>query len=311
MSLFFAVFLFAVLQGLTEFLPISSSGHLVLFQYFSKNLKEDMSLNIAVHFGTLLTILVYYRKDLIQIIKEFFRGQRWAKKALGLILIANGPTAVIGLFFKKSLGWTLTHPLVAGLCLIVTGVSLLAFEKRTFNQTGDQRSPSGVFFSRLLKFHKYKDFLRTDRKAEGFMEIFTKKYNEKNRGFGINLKQAIIIGVIQGLAVLPGISRSGTTIITGLFFGMSPEQASRFSFLISVPAIAGACLLEILSHSVEPDFSQIYFGILVSFITGLFAISWMVSLTKRLRFRGFAFYLIFISVSFLVLYVNGLGKGFF
>ena len=268
MSATFTLILFGILQGLTEFLPVSSSGHLSLFQYFSNNIEENLSLNIAVHVGTFFTILIYYRKDIVRILKGFIQGDPASRKMVGLVLIASVPTAIIGLSLRKSMGWALTHPVVTAFCLLITGGILLASERIQIKKNQDQ-------------------------------------------GFGIGLKEALVIGVVQGVAVLPGISRSGSTIVTGLFLGMNPGNASRFSFLISLPAIFGAAFFEFFSDTAPVNLTQFCFGALVSFITGLFAISWMVNLTKRVQFRAFAFYVIFISISFLILYSTGWGRGIF
>ncbi len=258
--------LFGILQGLTEFLPISSSGHLTLFQYFSKDIEENLSLNVAVHVGTFFTIIVYYRRDIIKILTGFIQGDPVSYRMAFLILTASVPTALIGLSLKKNMGWMLTHPLIAALCLLITGGILFASEK-----------------------------------------IQIKK--SQNQGFEIGFKQAFLLGFVQGVAVLPGISRSGSTIVTGLFLGMSPANASRFSFFIALPAILGATFLEFFVEKNSVNLTQLCLGTLVSFITGLFAISWMVNLTKRAQFKPFAVYVVFISISFLILYSGGWGRG--
>ena len=263
-----AIILFGILQGLTEFLPVSSSAHLSLFQYFSGDIEQNLTLNIAVHVGTLCTVLVYYRRDLFGIFRGSIRKDPISINMLAMIVVANLPTAVLGLLLKKKLDQALTDPLVAACCLLITGALLFVSEK-----------------------------MRVNRAAA--------------RGFGIGFKQALIIGGVQGLAVLPGISRSGATIVTGLFLGMNPGNASRFSFLVSLPAILGAALIELISHEAKVDFNQLWLGMLVSFVTGLFAISWMVHFTQRIRFKVFAFYVVFISISFLILYAGGWGRGLF
>ena len=260
--------MFGVLQGLTEFLPVSSSAHLSLFQYFSGDIEDNLTLNVAVHVGTLCTVLVYYRRDLVGIFRGSIRKDPISINMLVLIVVANLPTAVLGLFLKKKLDWALTHPLVATCCLLITGALLFVSEK-----------------------------VKVKRAAA--------------RGFGIGFRQALIIGGVQGLAVLPGISRSGVTIVMGLFLGMNPGNASRFSFLISLPAILGAAFVELVSHEAQVNFNQLWLGMLVSFVTGLFAISWMVRFTQRIHFKVFAFYVTFISISFLILYAGGWGRGIF
>lgn len=260
--------LFGVIQGITEFLPVSSSGHLSLFQYFSKEINENLSLNIAVHMGTLLTILIYYRSDLKEIIKGFLNKDKEAIGMIMMIVVASVPTAIIGLVLKKKADWILTNPVVAAGCLCITGLILLVSDKI--------------------------------QKGESFQT-----------GFGIGFKQAFLIGIVQGMAALPGISRSGSTIVMGLFLGMNPKNASRFSFLVSVPAIMGAGLLEVLDLESSVDISSLLIGGVVSFVTGLAAIALMVKLTMNGQLKYFAYYVFGVSGLFFLCYFNGWGQNAF
>lgn len=260
------LFLFGLLQGLTEFLPVSSSGHLSMLQYFSSEFSENLSLNIAVHMGTLLTIVIYYRKDIFEMITGFVRRDRESVSMVMMILVASVPTAVIGLFMKKNLDWVLTNPLVAACCLLVTGTFL--------------------FFSDRIEVRS--------------------NYQE---GFGMGYLQAFLIGLVQGLAVLPGISRSGSTIIAGLYLGMSAKNSARFSFLISLPAILGAGLLEFIGMESSVDLVPLLVGAVVAFLSGLFAIAWMVRLTLNGNLKFFSYYLFILSASFLTCYFLGWGQG--
>ncbi len=262
----FSLVLFGVLQGLTEFLPVSSSGHLAMFAYFSESIQEDLSLNIAVHVGTLLTIIIYYRRDILNLLGGFVGGDKTSLQMVALILVASVPTGVIGILMKKNMDWVLTHPMVAASCLLVSALILML---------SDRARPTDV----------------------------------KSEGFGITYWKAFIIGIVQGFAVLPGISRSGSTIVMGLFLGMTPQNGARFSFLISVPAIAGAGLLEFLSADEAMDFQSLGLGALISFVTGLIAIHWMVKITLQRRLRVFAFYLVPAALLFMILYTFGVGEG--
>jgi undecaprenyl-diphosphatase len=266
MAAWFALIIFGMIQGLTEFLPVSSSGHLTLFQYFSKDIDENLSLNIAVHVGTLLTILIFYRADLKEIFRGLVKKDKEAVSMVMMITVATLPTGMMGLFMKKKMGPLLTNPVLAASCLLITGF-ILILSKR----------------------------LRT---AQSFQT-----------GFGINGFQAFAIGVVQGLAVLPGISRSGSTIVMGLALGMNPKNASRFSFLISVPAIAGAGLLEFLDLETNVDVSSLLVGGFVSFLTGLFAIALMVRLTLKGHLQFFSYYVFSLSLFFFVSYFMGWGEG--
>lgn len=260
-----SLILLGIIQGITEFLPVSSSGHLSLFQYFSKDLNEDLSLNIAVHVGTLFTIIIYYRKDLMDLLMGVLQRRKESLEMVLLIIVASVPTAIMGLLIKKKMGWVLTNPLVASLCLLITALILFV----------SNRVSSDI---------------------------------EKKEGFGISWRQALVIGLVQGFAVLPGISRSGSTIVTGLFLKMDPHNAARFSFLISLPAIAGAGLLEFLDLEIGINGTRLVVGAVISFFTGLVAISWMVKLTLGGRLKGFSLYLCFISLAFLACYALGWGE---
>lgn len=243
-----------ILQGLTEFLPVSSSGHLTLYQYFSTEVNENLSLNIAVHLGTLLTILIYYRKDIMDLLMGLLRRDYESIQMCIHIIVASIPTALIGLFMKKNFEWILTDPVIAGLGLMGTGFILLSSAKGFDRRAGFNLS-----------------------------------------GFGTDIKTAFIIGIVQGFAVLPGISRSGSTIVSGLFLGMDSRNAARFSFLISVPAIFGAGLLEFVGSEQSLSIKELGIGVLVSFVTGLLAISWMVRLVQNNRLKGFAYYVFGLS----------------
>ena len=240
-----ALILFGIVQGITEFLPVSSSGHLTLMQYFSENIPESLSLNIAVHLGTLLTILVFYRRDLFTLIRGFFKGDKPSVHMVGFIVAASVPTAFIGLTFKKALPFLLTSPWLVGICLLITG-----FVLRTSKWVKASPSPGALTY-----------------------------------------KKAVVLGFIQGIAVLPGLSRSGLTIVGGLWLGVEREAAARFSFLISVPAILGAGLLEFLSGEESISMTPLAIGAFVSFLVGLGAIYLVVWLTKNQRLSAFSYYL--------------------
>lgn len=265
MGFIITLILFGLLQGVTEFLPVSSSGHLSLFQYFSKELNDNLSLNVAVHIGTLLTILIYYRNDIYEILQGLIHRKKDSINMAVLILVATLPTGVIGLLMKKKADWILTNPWVSGVCLFLTATFL-------------------------------------------FLSDRIKVSHRDQSGFGIGLKQAFFIGCVQGFAVLPGISRSGTTILMGLVLGMNPKNASRFSFLISLPAIAGAGLLEFKDIN-GVDVSSLLIGGVVSFLTGLLAISWMVQLTLKGGLKVFSYYLFPLSIIFLICLSFGWGEG--
>lgn len=262
-----AVLVVGIIQGLTEFLPVSSSGHLTLFQYFSKDFNSDLSINIAVHMGTLLTVLIFYRQDLIEIVSGVLRRQPEACAVIGEIIVASIPTAVIGFLIKYSAEEILTDPVVSVIGLLFTGAM-------------------------LLYSSRFKSKCQTSSMTIGY-------------------KAAFLIGVMQGIGVLPGVSRSGATIVMGLSLGLSPTKAAQFSFLISIPAVAGAGLLESLSDRSEVVVGNLILGAIVSFLAGLVAISWMVRLTQKGQLNQFGYYTITVSFLFFAFYFFEIGKNVF
>ncbi|MEM7647277.1 MAG: undecaprenyl-diphosphate phosphatase, partial [Pseudomonadota bacterium] len=138
-----------------------------------------------------------------------------------------------------------------------------------------------------------------------FLSSRFSKTQRETIGYG----QAFIIGLSQGIAVLPGISRSGTTIVCGLSLGLSPERSARFSFFISLPAITGAALLELKDANEAIQWTHLGLGMLVSFLAGLFAISWMIRLTQRGQLKSFSYYVVSLALLFVFLLTSGLGKG--
>ncbi len=251
-----------VLQGLTEFLPVSSSGHLVLGQIFFGMTESQLIFDISVHVGTLLAVIVVYLKDIGIILKSTINAApklispakfsaAWQEDSnlrfAGFIIMGSIPTAIIGLFLKKFEHVLFSSMLLVGCMLILTG-TILWFSKGFY---GD-------------------------------------KQTERQLGF----KNAIGIGIIQGLAVIPGISRSGSTIATGLFFGLSRDQAAKFSFLLSIPAIVGAEILgikDIVEQGLSIDPVTIY-ATITSFIIGLIALKILLKLVHSGKFHLFAPY---------------------
>jgi undecaprenyl-diphosphatase len=251
-----------ILQGLTEFLPVSSSGHLVLGQIFFGMTQSQLIFDISVHVGTLLAVLVVYASDILAMLSSlsgFFSKAVLSKpvahlvkedqhlKMAGLIVMASIPTAVIGLVLKQFEQVLFTSEVLVGFMLILTGTIL--------------------WFSRNY-------------------------YDNKNRTQAFGIKKALIIGVTQGLAVIPGISRSGSTIAAGMVLGLDRHNAARFSFLLSIPAIVGAEILglkDILSEGLSIDPVTGY-ATIASFITGLIALKILLRLVHSGRFHLFAPY---------------------
>ncbi|MBR4103454.1 MAG: undecaprenyl-diphosphate phosphatase, partial [Thermoguttaceae bacterium] len=216
----------AAVQGIGEFLPISSSGHLtvlgnILFEDSAVLDEEKMfTLNILLHAGTLGAVLIYFWR---QIYEAFCKTPR----TLGLIIVGTIPTVAIGLAMKKFADPLLDSPKVAGFCFIITGILLLTLVR------GKKKTAQDEYLEEAE---------RLSAEDEGETNAFTDgKTLEQTSWF-----DALFIGVVQGCAVLPGISRSGSTIAAGVLRKLSRETAATYSFLLSIPVIAGGALLEII-----------------------------------------------------------------
>jgi len=244
------VLLLAVVQGITEFLPISSSGHLVIFAAALSPNGTTKGLNVAdvnivLHAGTLLSILVYYWRRIWRLLREDHRS-------IGVLIVATLPAVVVGLPIKILGEAVLENTLLAGAMLVATGAILLWAARLPVGQQPYAALPYG---------------------------------------------QALLIGLAQAVAILPGVSRSGATISTGIAVGMTRNEAASFSFLMAVPAIAGAALLEIIemtthhSPSATPR-STLALGAAVSFAVGLGALAWLVRWLERGRLQYFAYWCI-------------------
>lgn len=259
MNIFETVFL-GIVQGLTEFLPVSSSGHLVIFQNMLGFKEPELLLDCSLHFGTLVAVFLYFRSDLIKIITETWHFDFKGPHAnLGLWVVAGSvPTGLIGLTFKSSFEGLFGSTTTVGLMLIVTGII--------------------IAFIRLI--------------PEGF--------GTRNR---VGLLAALAIGTAQGLAIIPGISRSGTTIVCGLLFGLNRELAARFSFLLSIPAIIGALAIQWNFEALEKVGPvSLLFGFSVSAIVGFLALKLLMDMVKRGHLYYFAPYCWAVGV--IVIYSN-------
>ena len=253
----------ALVQGLAEFLPISSSGHLALMQHILGLTVPEVAFDIVLHLATLLAVMLFYRHTILDILREIkilpeilrkgpsqavlFYKTRPNFRFACLICAASVPTGIIGLLFEDLFVKLSTSTLAVGIALILTGCIL---------------------------------------KASG------KKSGDEGRGIEeMTLKDALIIGLMQGVAVTPGISRSGTTISTALIHGLRRDLAAKFSFLLSIPAIVGALLLESL-NGFESTFSATEFalGFTVAAVSGYLALSLLVFIIKKNSFSKFAYY---------------------
>lgn len=244
-----------IVQGVGEFLPISSSGHLVIASSLMKALfgeppdqaaqqaalARELLMNVTLHFGTLMSILVVYRRELWELRRQ---PRVWL-----LLVVASIPAGLLGVLFKDWLESAFSTPLVAGLGLFVTAGLLVCGQKLERNElTYRELSPLATFG----------------------------------------------IGLFQAVALMPGISRSGSTITGSLLFGLKRESAAAFSFLMAVPVIGGAALLtlkDVVTNGVPiDDPAAIVVGCVTSFLVGVISLRWLVSLIARGRLYWFAWY---------------------
>ena len=252
MQLLGIVVLLAVVQGVAEFLPISSSGHIVILgTLFGQT--EILTLNIVLHLGTLLAILVYYRQRILSLLTR-------DRRTIGLVIVGTLPAVVIGLWIEKTCGDVLENALLTGFMFPITGLALLW----------------------------------TVRAKPGEVTCLDLRYDE-----------ALLIGFAQAFAILPGISRSGATIVAGLARGMRRDEAAAFSFLLAIPVIAGGGLLHVMhlmKESSDPHISVglLVVGAVVSFVIGLASLAWLIRWLEQGRLYFFGWYLLILGPAVIV-----------
>jgi undecaprenyl-diphosphatase len=269
----FQALILGIVQGLTEFLPVSSTGHLIIFQHLFGLDEPQLFFDICVHLGTLMAVLIVFWKDVRQLLRSL-RLLLWSifvkdahfehifenseYKMLLLIFFGFFPTALLGVVFHEVGQQFFSSILVVGFMLIITG--LLLWTTLRVKQEG------------------------------GGLECFS-------------IRTALIIGLVQGMAIMPGISRSGSTIAAALFLGLSRELASKYSFLLAIPAILGAGILSLhgmFNHPVEVN-KAVLLGSATSFIVGYFALILLLRMVKKGRLYLFAPYCWVAGIAALVL----------
>lgn len=234
-----------ILQGLTEFLPVSSSGHLVLAKSLLHVTQPGLSFEIMVHLGTLLSVLVYFRTSVWRLLRSLFIKERTAdRRLLYLLALATVPAGLAGVLFKDFFERSFSNPLLTSIMLIATGAILLA--------------------TRFVP----------------------------RRKLPVRIPSALAAGIGQAMAIMPGISRSGTTIAAALFAGVRPDTAAEFAFLLAIPAIGGATVLEIsaLARMESAALAPILVGTACAFVTGLVAVYVVMSTVRKGTFSYFAYY---------------------
>ncbi len=250
-----AIFL-GVLQGITEFLPISSSGHLVLAEYFLGLSDTNIAFDVMLHMGTLIAVLIYFYKDWFKILSSLLPNSTDTKsrRLLFYLIIGTIPGALIGFFLEHLAETIFRSPWVVVCTLASVAILLFLAEK---------------FASHIRKLND------------------------------IKAKDAILIGLSQACALIPGVSRSGITMTCALFLGFNRQTAAKFSFLLSAPIIAGAGLYEgikLFKNEVNIFAANYFLGFLASFISGYLVIAFLMNYLKNNTFYPFIIYRLALSV---------------
>lgn len=237
------VIVLAIVQGIAEFLPISSSGHLVAVEALMGSHSDSTEMSIVLHFGTLLAIIVFYRKRIVELLGE-------DRRVVPLLIVGTIPAAAIGMYLKAYHEGLLKNPLLTGFMLVITGFILMALNRI---KPGKKTYPD------------------------------------------LTVSPVILIGLAQAFALLPGISRSGTTIVMGALMGLHRQSAATFSFLLAIPAISGASLLEakdILENGASTPLWLLAVGAVTAFLVGLAALGWLVKWIEQGRLHWFSYWLL-------------------
>lgn len=245
-----------IVQGITEFLPISSSGHLLLLPKFFDWNQQGLDFDVAVHVATLAAIIVALRKDVMRLFQ--------VPKLFWLIVYGTLPVVLFGLLLEGGLLDALRQPLFVALSLTVWGIAL-------------------IVANGIAKHHEKLPALHR-----------------------VGWRRSLLIGFAQVIALIPGTSRSGITMTSGMLLGLNREDAARFSFLLAVPAIAGAGLLtfkDALEVGLSVDVGVLTAGMISAFISGLLAIQLLLVVARRVGFMWFGVYRIALAILVLLLLV--------
>lgn len=235
-----------IVQGATEFLPVSSSGHLVLTQELMGLTLPGVVFEVTVHVATLVSILLVYRDRVTWLLTGTLRGDREAIRYAGWIVLATLPAAAVGLSFKDQIEAGFDNPLVVAGAFLATGALLWS------TRSALKRNPEGRPNARI----------------------------------------ALLMGIAQAFALIPGISRSGSTVVAALWLGVAGREAAAFSFLMAVPAIAGAAVLQLPDvQGTALSGTVLGLGFLSAAVTGVLAIRGFVVLLRRQEFHWFSYYL--------------------
>ena len=248
-----------IIQGLTEFLPVSSSGHIEIAKFIlqDENVGEmSLLMTVVLHFATALSTIVVFRKDIIEILQKLLSKEDSSMPFVFKIIVSMIPAAFVGVFFEDFIDSMFTQNLIlVASMLIVTGLLLFIADRA------------------------------------------------KNTIREVNYVDAILIGIAQAIAIIPGISRSGATISTSVLLGIDRTKAARFSFLMVVPLIFGKMAKELmdgdLMAAAVPHMDLIA-GFMAAFLTGLVACTWMIAIVKKAQLKYFSFYCFIVAVAIFI-----------
>jgi undecaprenyl-diphosphatase len=271
----FQIAILSLVQGLTEFLPISSSAHLILVPYFAHWPDQGILFDVAVHFGTLLAVTLYFRDTLVSIAKNWItslltRKSTQESKLGWQLILSTLPAVLVGLFFHDMVANTLRSPLVIGFTTIIFGILLL-----------------------LSDYNNKKNINNNN------------KNNNKNDSL-LSWKAVLFVGMAQALALIPGTSRSGITMTACLFIGLTRENAARFSFLMSIPIILMATSYEGLRLIKEPiDFSgqELALAVGIAFMSAYFCIHYFLKLIQKIGMLPFTLYRLCLGAGIFLLFI--------
>ncbi len=245
-----------IIQGLTEFLPVSSSGHLELAKFFLNDdsvPEASMLMSVMLHGATALSTIIVFRKDIMEILKGLFQF-KWNEQTIFSlkIILSMIPAALVGVLFEDQMETLFDSQItLVGFMLIITGFLLFLADRA------------------------------------------------KNTNKTVSFPNALIIGISQAIAILPGISRSGATISTSVLLGIDRERAARFSFLMVVPLIFGKIAKDLMSGEIvysSDILIPLSFGFIAAFLTGLVACTWMIKLVKNSKLSYFAYYCFVVAI---------------
>jgi len=259
----FHAMILGIIQGLTEFLPVSSSAHLTLTPWLLGWTDPGLAFDVALHLGTLVALLIYYRRDWITIINGALAGDRRGRRLFLLLVAASVPGAIIGFIFEKQAETVFRSPILIAVALAVMGLVL--------------------WFSDLA--------------------------SSQERDFDdLTVRDALLMGVAQALALIPGVSRSGSTITVARLLRINRQDAANFSFLMSAPIIAGAGLLkahELFRSGFSPDVAV---GFVAAAVFSLLAIAVLISYVRTRTYAVFAWYRLALALFIILVYLGRAGR---